>query len=105
MSKQSVCGGGQRRTLGCACGFITKGAPREANMRMRMHQKKCELSADIRIDETFNPLQNGRDGIIYSRNGNLVQRQLQVIMSTREDQTVISSIEEFIALQALRNLD
>jgi len=82
MSKQSVCGGGQRPTLGCACGFIAKGAPREAKKHMRMHRKKCELSADIRI-ETSNPLQNGRDGITYVR----------VIMSTREDQTVISSIE------------
>ena len=103
MSKSSVCGGGQRRTLVCVCGFVAKGAPREANMRMKMHQKKCEDSSDIPIDETFNPLRNGMDGFTHTRNGNLVQRQMQAVVSTPEDQTTMS-VEDFMALQQLQNI-
>lgn len=97
--------GGQRRTLGCACGFTTKGAPREANMRMKMHQKKCELGADIPIpsEKEFNPLKNGFDGIRQSRNGNLVQNPIQLIRLTQEDRMTMS-VEDFKMLQAFKTL-
>ena len=78
-------GGGQRRTLFCPCGFVSKGSIREANMRFKMHQKKCVRTETNPASLPFDALTNGRDGMTTSRNGNTVRLELQADIATTND--------------------
>jgi len=70
-------GGGQRRTLFCPCGFVSKGSPRDVNMRFKMHQKKCDQTDTNPTSLPFDGLTNGRNGMTHTRNGNLTHNEME----------------------------
>jgi len=64
--------GGQRRTLGCGCGWTAKGHPDRLDTVFRLHKKNCQLAqkSDFVPSETSFNRENGMNNINVSKNGN-----------------------------------
>ena len=54
--------GGQRRTIQAPCGFISRGSVREANNKMKLHQRVCQQCKGIELPTEFNKVNGLTNG-------------------------------------------
>lgn len=78
MSRRIYAMGGQRRTINAPCGWICKGAPREVNTKLKIHQRRCRECSDT---ELVVPEFNTTNGLINGWNGVCGDRTITGILS------------------------
>ncbi len=64
--------GGQRRTIYAPCGWSCSGAVREANGKLALHKRVCEICRGLSFNAEFNQtlgMENGWKGVTAGRNG------------------------------------
>ena len=60
--------GSQTREIGCKCGFAVSGSVREANMKLKLHMKKCNFHGDVPV---FNKNNAYKNGLLEIQNDNI----------------------------------
>ena len=92
----------------CGCGFVAKGSVREANMKMKLHAKRCELTGNVNdmVNSSFNSQTNGLNGLRTTRNGNLTHQASiatgssgsvdGVGLTEEEQRTLVSLLQQLV---------
>ncbi len=63
--------GSQTRKFQCPCGYYVEGSIRESNMKLKLHNKKCEFGKNTFNIPKFNFENAEVNGILSANNSNI----------------------------------